>query len=126
MSNDKKVIEKLLKIAENQQKIIAKLAQMGASPMSGASTNWNDVSADVASKLTTIPGAKGFSINNAEYGPESGALRGKLVYPANAENYYDVLRALKGMLVGKSIKTNDGKDVKVSANPTDVSFIGMS
>lgn len=126
MSNDKEVIQKLLKIAENQQKIITKLAQMGYSPGSGASTGWNNVTSDVASKLAAIPGAKGYSVDSAEYGAESGALRGKLVYPANAENYYDVLNALKKMLVNNTVKTEDGKDVKVSANPKDVSFIGMS
>lgn len=126
MSNDKKVIEALLKIAENQQKIITKLAQMGVSPMSGTTSNWDDVSKDVAAKLAAIPGAKGYSLSGAEYGPQSGSLRGKLVYPATATNYYDVLKALKGMLVGNTIKTNDGKDVKVSANPQDVSFIGMT
>lgn len=124
MANDKKVIQKLLKIAKNQQKIITKLAQLGASPFSGGSS-WSDVSADVAAKLSLIPGAKGYSVDSAELGAESGSLRGKLVQPANAENYYDVLRALKNQLVGKSVKTNDGKEMKVSSNPQDVSFIGM-
>lgn len=126
MANDKKVIQKLLKIAENQQKIITKLAQLGASPFSGGNSSWSDVSADVAAKLALIPGAKGYSVDSAELGAESGSLRGKLVQPANAENYYDVLRALKNQLVGKSVKTNDGKEMKVSSNPQDVSFIGMS
>jgi hypothetical protein len=126
MANDKEVIQKLLKIAENQQKIITKLAQLGASPLNGGSSSWDDVSSDVAAKLATIPGAKGYSVNNAECGAESGTLRGKLVYPASATNYYDVLKALKNQLVGKSVKTSDGKEVQVSSNPQDVSFIGMS
>lgn len=129
MSNDKKVIEKLLKIAENQQKIITKLAQMGATPATPAAagaSSWLDVTHDVAAKLAAIPGAKGYSVNSAELGGESGSLRGKLVYPANATNYYDVLNALKNQLVGKSVKTSDGKDAVVSSNPKDVSFIGMS
>ncbi len=126
MANDKEVIQKLLKIAENQQKIITKLAQLGGSPLSGGSSGWSDVSADVAAKLALIPGAKGYSVESAEFGAESGSLRGKLVQPANAENYYDVLRALKKALVGQTVKTNDGKEVKVSSNPQDVSFIGMS
>lgn len=129
MSNDKKIIERLFKIAENQQKIITKLAQMGATPATpaaaGAST-WADVTDDVAAKLATIPGAKGYSVNSAELGSESGTLRGKLVYPASATNYYDVLNALKRQLVGKPVKTVDGKEVVVSSNPKDISFIGMS
>lgn len=126
MANDKKVIQKLLKIAENQQKIITKLAQLGASPLSGGGSSWDDVSGDVAAKLANIPGAKGYSVDSAEIGAESGTLRGKLVYPANATNYYDVLKALKNQIVGKSVKTTDGKEVKVSSNPQDISFIGMS
>lgn len=126
MANDKEVIQKLLKIAENQQKIITKLAQLGASPLSGGSSSWGDVSGDIAAKLSAIPGAKGYSVDSAEIGAESGTLRGKLVYPANATNYYDVLKALKNQIVGKSVKTSDGKEVKVSSNPQDVSFIGMS
>lgn len=127
MANDKEVIQKLLKIAENQQKIITKLAQMGASPTSaGASSSWDDVSADIAAKLATIPAAKGYSVDSAEVGGASGTLRGKLVTPKNDTNYYDVLKALKNQLIGKTVRTSDGKEVQVSSNPQDVSFVGMS
>lgn len=128
MSNDKEVIKKLLSIAEKQQKIITKLAQdMGSAlPMGGASSNWSDVSDDLAAKLATIPAAKGYSVNEAQVGSASGSLRGKLVYPKNDTNYYEVVKALKSMLVGNEVKTNDGKAVKVSSNPQDVSFIGMT
>lgn len=126
MSNDKEVIQRLLKIAEKQQKIITKLAQMEASPMSNGGSTWADVKDDVAAKLATIPGAKGYRVDSAELGTQSGTLRGKLVYPGNATNYYDVLAALKKALVGQALSSSDGKNVQVSTNPKDVSFIGMS
>lgn len=127
MSNDKEVIQKLLKIAENQQKIITKIAQnLATQPMTGGASSWSDVTDEVAAKLATIPGAKGYSIQNAEVGAQSGTLRGNILTPKNDENFYDVIKALKGMLAGNSLTTSDGQSVKVSTNPKDVSFTGMS
>lgn len=123
MANDKEVIQKLLKIAENQQKIITKLAQMGASP-TGASSTWDDVSDDIAAKLATIPAAKGYSVESAEAGSQSGSLRGKLITPKDDPNFYSVLKALKNQLIGKTVRTGDGKEVQLSSNPQDVSFVG--
>ena len=126
MANDKEVIQKLLKIAENQQKIITKIAQNLATQPGGVSSSWGDVTDDVAAKLATIPAAKGYKIQNAEIGSQSGSLRGNILTPKNDTNFYDVLKALKSLLIGNSVKTSDGESVKVSANPQDVSFTGMS
>lgn len=46
MANDKEVIKKLLKIAENQQKIISKLAQVAAPANELAPANTNKREAD--------------------------------------------------------------------------------
>lgn len=130
MASDKEIIKKLLKIAENQQKIITKIAQdmggAGAEPMGGASSSWLDVSEDLQAKLSALPAAKGYSVSTAEVGSQSGSLKGKLVYPKGDTKFYEVVKALKSQLAGSELKTSDGKSVKVSANPQDISFIGMT
>lgn len=127
MANDKEVIQKLLRIAENQQKIITKIAQnLATQPGGMGGSTWGDVTDDVAAKLATIPAAKGYSVQNAEVGAQSGTLRGNIVTPKNDANFYDVLKALKGLLAGKDVTTSDGESVKVSTNPFDISFTGMT
>lgn len=129
--NDKEVMKKLFKIAENQQKIINKLAQNLSgdyvpAQLGGVSGGWNDVSHAVAQKLSTIPAAKHYRLDNAQVAGSNNSLKGTLVYPKNDQNYYDVLKALKSALVGQSLKTNDGKEVQVAADPQLVSFTGMT
>lgn len=129
MASDKEIIKKLLKIAENQQKIITKLAQdagVEADPLGGATSSWMDVSDDLQAKLATLPAAKGYTVAHAEVSAKSGLLNAKLLYPAGNSKFYEVLKALKQMLVGSQMRSNDGKSVKVSGNPQDINVIGMT
>lgn len=121
---DKEILQKLLKIAEKQQKIITKLAQ--ALPMGGATAAWEDVSDSVSALLASIPSAKGFTAVEMEVAPSTGALRGKLVYPAGNMKFNETVNTLKALLAGNTLKSSDGKDVKVTDNKNDVSFIGMT
>lgn len=78
--DSKKVIEKLVKIAENQQKIINRLAREAGLISQGAG---QDVSAQAAQVLSQIPEATqtGAAIQEAQLGAESGSLFVKLKFP---------------------------------------------
>lgn len=124
MANDKEIIKKLLTIAEKQQKIITKLAQSTVGGGSGSA--WVNVSDAVAGLLQTLPGAKGYSVVEVQVAPSTGSLRGKLMHPQGDMKFNDVVNSLKPLLMGTVIKGNDGRDVKVTDNKNDVSFIGMT
>lgn len=123
-NKDKQIIKKLLKIADNHQRIIAKLAQL-AMPTSGATVGWADVSDDLAEKLHSIPNTTGYAVTSAEVSPTEGVLRAKISHP-NDENFHSVVSQLKKMLAGSQMRTDDNKTVSVSRNEQDLNFIGMS
>lgn len=115
--NTKEAIAKLVKIAAQQQKIIAKLAQMPA-PVSAVETQTADVAQALVPYLQqAAQGAKG------QYGVQSGSLANdgtllvELTQPKDADvaEYYIVKNKLKEMLAGKTLKSNDGRDLSVRA-----------
>jgi hypothetical protein len=129
--DSKKVLEKLVKIAENQQKIIMKLAQsqgLEAQPLGGAADSWVDVTSQVASVLAKIPGAAqlGIGLSYAKAGPQSGALDGKVKIKMNQlgdPKVEAILKQLKQTLAGTSVTDAAGKPVQLSQNPADLKLI---
>jgi chorismate synthase len=120
--DSKKVIEKLIKIAENQQKIINKLAQQ-AQPMGGASSSWEDVTADLSNRLRSIPEAKGYSIGSAQVGGQTGSFHAELHVPSTDKMFGTVTQKLRDQLAGQTIKTNRGQSVKVTNVPDEITFV---
>lgn len=127
--DSKKVIEKLVKIAENQQKIINKLAQAaglapgggGAQPMGGASDSWVDIGPHVAQMLARMPQAKGVGVQSAQAGQQSGAVDGKLKVHMNMLGDPKLDAVMKQLSAGLAGQTVGG--VKLSQNPQDIKFI---
>jgi len=129
--DSKKIIEKLLKVASNQQKILTKLAQsMGETPVvpaaveGGATLGWDDVSNAVAAKLKAV--APNYAVSKAQLSSFDGSLRGTLIYPKGDTKYHEVSKALKTQLAGQPIKTNDDKTVQVTKDIANISFIGTT
>lgn len=128
--DSKKVIEKLVKIADNQQKIINKLAQAaglpmggeGAQPMGGASADWADVSQDLHNKLQSIPAAKRYGVTSAKVGGQTGNLDAELHVPQEDKNFHLVVEQIKKQLAGQSIRSNDGQTLTLSSNPANISL----
>jgi hypothetical protein len=118
MSN-KDVIEKLVKIAESQQKIIRKLAQgMGYAPDSGVTTNMADVTDAVVPFLQQAIQAAGAK---AHYGVQSanlssdGDLQVTLLQPRDADpaEYFNVKNKFKESLMGKTLDSKPVRSVNV-------------
>lgn len=120
--DSKKVIEKLVKIAENQQKIINKLAQQaglmpGGDQLAGSGTN--DVSAEVSGILAQIPEAvkAKAGIQSAQLGG-SGYLDVKVKFPSvnsmNDPNATAALNKLRGALKAARLKDPSGKPIDVT------------
>lgn len=121
--DSKKVIEKLVKIAENQQKIINKLAQQaGLTPegqQAGAAGSSTDVSAQVSAILAQIPEAA-----KAKAGVQSAQLGGggfldvKLKFPSvnsmNDPNASAALNKLRAALKAANLTDSSGKPVAVT------------
>lgn len=124
--DSKKIIEKLVKIAENQQKIINKLAQeAGLVPAATTGGGTQDVSAQVAKALAGIPEAAKAKagIQEAQFGAQSGFLDVKVKFPSMqymgspvAKSVEDKLRAaLQGTQFNDaSGKPVAAKDVKIT------------
>ena len=123
--DSKKIIEKLIRIAENQQKIINKLAQQSgmmpqgdAQPTGGATDSW-DASAEVAGILAQIPEAAKAKagVQSASMG-SSGFLDVKLKFPSvqsmNDPNATSALNKLRAALKGAQIRDKGGKSVAVT------------
>lgn len=120
----KKVIAKLIKIAESQQKIINKLAQNlepapTSIPTGGASSSWSDAKDEVApvvQQATQAVQAKGqYGVQSAESSP-SGLLRLKLQFPSKlmgSPEYRAVKSKIQELLTGKAIAGNTVQNVEV-------------
>lgn len=130
--SQKKVIEQLLKLANKQQLIITKLAeQIGVKnaqqdlPLGNGS--WSQVTSALSDALNLLPEAASVTVNTAEVGGD-GVLRGKLELPADAPpgTFRTVLTKLKEVLKGKTLTTDDGKQVAVSQDPNKISFIAIT
>ena len=124
----KKAIQTLIKIAENQQKIINKLAQaQGLAPtdqgnqLGGATDNWEDVSAETAKILASLPSGKEATLQSAKYGKQSNML--DVVLNINTMNS-SVVHDLRQALVGKTLRTQDGKEVQVPMDRNLVRVVG--
>lgn len=122
--DSKKVIEKLVKIAEKQQKIINKMAQdMGMAPpeqLSGASATWQDATSEVAPAVQQAAksvGAKGvYTVQSAEFGSSSGDLKIKLQYPMaqlGGPEAKAVSDKVKQMFAGKTVAGGQVTKVEV-------------
>ena len=112
--DSKKVIEKLAKIVENQQKIITKLAQQVADSQGG----WEDVTSTVAGVLAKNPNAKGVGVSSAQVGSQSGKVTVKVKVPMNllgTPKLKDVMDKLKLELAGKDLGGTVAQDVEVIA-----------
>lgn len=130
--SQKKVIEQLLKLANKQQLIITKLAeQIGVKnaqqdlPLGNGS--WSQVTSALSDALNLLPEAASVTVNTAEVGGD-GVLRGKLELPADVPpgTFRTVLTKLKEVLKGKTLTTDDGKQVAVSQDPNKISFIAIT
>lgn len=105
----KKAIATLLKIAENQQKVINKLAQATnlaptggeAVPMGGATSSWEDASAEVTPVVSSTN--RQLIVSSARIGTASGMLDVVLTHPSNMadKDYYAATSAIKAALHGK-------------------------
>lgn len=122
--DSKKVIEKLVKIAEKQQKIINKMAQdMGmqqAVPTGGASGSWQDATSVVVPAVQQAAKAVGakavYTVQSAEFGADSGTLKIKLEYPMaqlGTPESKAVSDKVREMLAGKSVAGGQVSKVEV-------------
>lgn len=130
--SQKKVIEKLLKLANNQQEIITMLAERvgvktAQQDIPLGNSGWSPVSNALSDALNLIPEAASVTVNNAEVGGD-GVLRGKLEIGEDAPpgTFRAVLLKLKDVLKGKTLTTDDGKQATVSQDPNKISFIAMT
>jgi hypothetical protein len=99
MSNEKLIIEKLVKIATNQQKIINKLAQQQA--------GWHDVTKSVAAILSSLPSGKNARVQSAVAG--SSGVHVKLQVKDLSSTADDDLRTA---LADQHLQTADGQTVQ--------------
>lgn len=127
MANEKELIQKLSTIVAKQQKIITKLAQMMPEPMSGGGlmSAMQDVSLDLQTRLSAVPGAKGYRVESAEAGGQTGTLRAQIKIPMADQHFRQISDALRNAMKGATLKTNDGRNVQVSSNPEDISFTAL-
>lgn len=119
MANDKEIIKKLIKIADNQQKIINKLAQ--DVQLGGATGDWLDISSSVSSVLASLPGGRGATVSTAQFAPQSGNAAVKVKIPNMNSTATGELR---NALVGKTLTSNDGKSVQLPTDKNKISVIG--
>lgn len=115
----KEVIEKLIKIADNQQKIIQKLAQSaGYGPDSGVATSSADVTSAVVPYLQQAMQAAGAK---AQYGVQSanltedGGLHVSILQPKDYDpaEYFNLKNKFKELVSGKSLASPDGRSLPV-------------
>lgn len=125
--DSKKVFEKLVKIADNQQKIINKMAQAlhdaglaGPEQLGGGSADWYNASAEVVpvvQEATKAVNAKNtYNVQSADFGKSSGTLRVKLQYPMSqlgSQEAQAVETKSKEMLTGKNIAGTPVRTVEV-------------
>jgi hypothetical protein len=107
------IIQKLLKIAENQQRIITKLAQQaGMAPTPAAvapqPTGWQNVTQSVAAILASLPSGKGARVQDAQFSNNSGVHVKIQVRDLSSTADAD----LRAALAGKALQTADGKTVQ--------------
>jgi hypothetical protein len=125
MSKEKEMIRKLLKISQDQQKVITKLAQVaGIEPLATTDAP-TEVGQVVEQFLSVMPEAEGYSCKECRVSP-SGSVDGKLLMPAGNQNFRAVTDKLKAQLAGKTVSTPDGAKVKVTDNKFDIRFVGES
>lgn len=126
--SDKDVLRKLVKIAENQQKIINKLAQgLSGSPDGGViTTNSADVSQSVVPYLQqavqAVQAGPHYGVDQANVA-DGGVLHISLLTPRayDQEEYFKVKNKFKELVTGKTLVSADGKPVPVkSVNVTGV------
>ena len=125
MASDKEIIKKLLKIAEQQQKMITKLAQ--AVEQSQQLGNYSVIN-DLQAKLSAIPAAKGYQVVDAELASSDGTIHVKLqtTNVANKDLYPQVKDALKKMILGSQLKVdNTNQIVNVSNNIEKINVLRM-
>lgn len=122
--DSKKVIQKLIKIAENQQKIINKLAQQigtapAPTPMGGGTDDWGNVTLSVNQLIeqNKLP-CQAF---NATVRQSDGVCSMTLAVSGTGS---DALKqTVKNLLVGKTLKSKSGEQV---AMPTDANKIQIT
>lgn len=127
MSN-KDVIGKLVKIAENQQKIIQKLAQgLGYSPDGGVATSTADVTQAIMpyfQQALQAAGVKGKFVPQSANLAEDGSLHLTVHQPMNYDGteYLNLKNKFKELINGKTLTTSDGKTLPVHM----VNMLGVS
>lgn len=117
--DSKKVIEKLIRIAENQQKIITKLAQQaGVAPQQPI--GWQDVTHSVAQILATLPGGKAARVASAQVGSENAEVR------LNVRDLTsNVDQQLRSALAGKTVQNSSGQTVKFPQDPSQINVVSQ-
>lgn len=122
MSNEKKIIAQLVKIAEKQQKIINRLAQEATQPggheaerMSGATTDWAPTIVNEVKKL--IP--PGVNVREARWHQSNGGAAITLEVPKTFKG--NAGGAIRDGLAGKTITTDDGKPVQMTTDKYQIS-----
>ena|SRR5208282_3965091 len=125
-----KVIEKLASIVAKQQLVITKLAQaVGlATEQTGASDSWNDITAQVAEIVKSIPGAEKFVHVLHTVVSGSGTVDGRLKTVQSAlgtSQFHAVKDAITAALAGKTLNVG-GKQVTISSEPGAINFIAIT
>ena len=127
-----KIIEKLFKIASQQQKIINKIGQaVGVVPpeQHGASDVWTDITPQVAEIMKSIPGANPGNVHVIHVVVSSnGEVDGRLSIPVAAlgtSQFKQLKDELVAQLSGKTIDVG-GKQVAISNDPGAINFISVA
>lgn len=128
-TKEKEAIEKLIKIAENQQKIIKKLAQdMGyTAPSSAVSIQTDDVTKSLVPYLQQAiqeVGAKANYLVQEGNLLDDGTLHVSVLQPKNydSDEYHKIRNKFKELIVGKNLMDSNGQQKPVHA----VNMMGMT
>lgn len=123
--NEKEIIKKLIKIADNQQKIINKLAQ--SIPTGGATDNWVDISQPVAGLLAGLKDEKGtslgsgVSVTSAQATPNGNNVAVKLRI-SNLDS--ETPEALRQAMVGQYFDLGNNRKIKMPDDINNINVIG--
>lgn len=128
MSTNKEVLEKLVKIAKNQQKIITRLAQEAgldlADPMGGGTAAWEPINNFVMERLKGMPESKGLVLRTAAVGSQSGAV--KVTFTGQSANFPAVVQRLVDSLKGHVITADSGNSVTVTNDESKFSILSST
>lgn len=118
-TKEKEAIQRLIKIAENQQKIIAKLAQITTqtSDVTMAATPYLQQAMQLAGSMGNYQVQSGNLLDD-------GTLHISVLQPKNydSEEYHRVREKFKDLVMGKILPSDNGKSTLVQA----VNMLGIT